>query len=128
MKGHLLDTHIILWLASKPEKLTNRAKNILLSPQASLFVSIASAWEVAIKLSLNKLTLEGGVATFFEICSTNGIQVLNINEQHLSALSDLPFIHRDPFDRLLIATAKIEGLTLITADSSIQKYQANWIW
>lgn len=128
MKKYLLDTHIILWLASKPELLSKKAKQLLLNPENSFFVSAASAWEVAIKLSLNKLNLAGSVTTFYKICSKNSISLLGIEQQHLEQLANLPLIHKDPFDRLIIATALAEGLTLVTADNNIHNYPIRYAW
>lgn len=92
------------------------------------FCSIASAWEIAIKISIGKLELEGGIQTFFDICEKNGINLLPIQEQHLYKLATLPFIHRDPFDRLLIATTQSEEFILISADENIPKYELNYLW
>lgn len=128
MSSYLLDTHTVLWLASNPDKLPAKVQNLLLAPSSKLFVSIASAWEVAIKLNLGKLDLEGGISTFFDICSANSVQILNINKNALEALPDLPFIHRDPFDRLLVVTALTENLTMLSADKNIQQYKINCIW
>lgn len=128
MSSYLLDTHTVLWMASNPDKLPAKVQDLLLAPTAKLFVSIASAWEVAIKLNLGKLDLDGGISTFFDICSANSIQVLNISKNALEALSNLPFIHRDPFDRLLVVTALTENLTMLSADKNIQRYKINYVW
>lgn len=128
MSSYLLDTHVVLWLAASPKQLSEPAKEVLLNRNARLFVSIASAWEVAIKISLGKLELAGGVDGFFQICTTNGIQILPIKQSHLAMVQDMPFIHRDPFDRILLATAQTEGLTLLSADSQIHRYNVAWVW
>lgn len=128
MKGYLLDTHVVLWLAASPDQLSETAKQVLLDPSAYLYVSIASAWEVAIKISLGKLELSDGVDGFFQICADNGIQVLPVKQSHLSLVQSMPFHHRDPFDRLLLATAQAEGLTLLSADSQVYRYNLAWVW
>ena len=109
---YLLDTHIVLWLAENSPKLSDEAKVIILNEANEKFVSIASCWEVAIKLSLNKLALAGGVSEFFRIIHNNSFRLLQVAEGHLNILEFLPFHHRDPFDRLLIATAIAEQLIL----------------
>lgn len=128
MSSYLLDTHVVLWLAASPERLSEPVKEVLLDSNVRLYASIASAWEVAIKISLGKLELTGGVDSFFQICTTNGIQVLPVKQNHLAVVQDMPFIHRDPFDRVLLATAQTEGLTLLSADSQIHRYNVAWVW
>ena len=120
--NYLLDTHIILWLAEDSPKLSNTAKNIILDASIEKWVSIASCWEVSIKLSLNKLELYGGTAEFFRIITENGFGLLQVMEEHLIDLETLPFHHRDPFDRLLVATAMAEKMILLTDDSQILAY------
>ncbi|XID75165.1 type II toxin-antitoxin system VapC family toxin [Alkanindiges sp. WGS2144] len=126
--AYLLDTHAVLWMASRPDKLSELAKQAILDHRYDKYVSVASAWEVAIKLSLGKLELSGGVKEFFRICSSNGLAILNIEKAHLQLVETLPFIHRDPFDRLLIATATRENLTLISADSHVNQYAVPCLW
>lgn len=128
MNGYLLDTHVVLWLAASPEQLSETAKKVLLDSSVHLYVSIASAWEVAIKISLGKLQLTGGVEDFFQICTDNGIQILPVKQSHLSWVQSMPFHHRDPFDRLLLASAQTEWLTLLSADSQIYRYNVAWVW
>ncbi|MCL1912451.1 MAG: type II toxin-antitoxin system VapC family toxin [Eubacteriaceae bacterium] len=118
----LLDTHMVLWLAENSPKLSNTAKAIILDETNEKYVSIASCWEVSIKLSLNKLDLAGGTHEFFRIIRENGLLILQVEEGYLAFLETLPFHHRDPFDRLIIATAISEGLALLTDDSQIVGY------
>ena len=87
-----------------------------------------SAWEVAIKLGTGKLRLEGGLDEFFRIINENGLIVLNIEPAYLQAIQVLPFWHKDPFDRILITTATVENLTLVSADENIPKYDVMWLW
>ena len=118
----LLDTHIVLWLAENSPKLSNAAKAIILDETNEKYVSVASCWEVSIKLSLNKLGLVGGTAELFRIIQDNGFELLHVLEEHLIVLETLPFHHRDPFDRLLIATAIANNLVLLTDDAQILAY------
>jgi len=93
-----------------------------------LCVSIISAWEIAIKTSIGKLDFVGGSDIFLEKMQENGIEILNLKSSHIKYVENIPFHHRDPFDRLLIATALAENLTIITIDENIQKYDVKWIW
>jgi PIN domain nuclease of toxin-antitoxin system len=85
-------------------------------------------WEVAIKLSIGKLKYNGGVKAFFEDVQLNGFTLLDIEESHIDLVEKLDYHHRDPFDRLLIATAEVEGMTFISADENVSKYNAKWLW
>lgn len=128
MKGYLLDTHLVLWLASDPSKVGSQAMQALLDSRYQKYVSIISAWEIALKIKIGKLELEGGVDSFFIICEQSGLQFLNIKKSYIKGTTELPFLHRDPFDRMLIATALEESLTLLSADSKIHKYSVPWLW
>ncbi len=120
--NYLLDTHIILWLAENSSSLSRTAKTILLDEQTNKFASVASCWEVAIKLRLDKLELVGGMKEFYRILEENGIMILQITAEQLTVLESLPFHHRDPFDRLLVSAALAEELILLTADAQIRAY------
>jgi len=126
---YLLDTHVILWMASEPSKLSENVKSILLS-DAVKCVSIASAWEIAIKLLKGKeiLDIQGGLEGFYKIIDANNFFSLSVRRFYLNGLLTLPQIHKDPFDRLIISTAMAEGLTIITADENIHKYDVPWVW
>jgi PIN domain nuclease of toxin-antitoxin system len=91
-------------------------------------LSIASAWEVAIKFGLGKLDIDGRTEDFINDAQANEISILPIEAAHLTAYESLPMFHRDPFDRLLVATALAEQMTIITADEDIAKYQVSHIW
>jgi PIN domain nuclease of toxin-antitoxin system len=124
----LLDTHTILWALSDDEKLSEKAKSEILTPGKNKFISLASAWEVAIKVSLNKLSFEGGVLRFLRQIEIDGFDILPISAEHITMVETLPFHHRDPFDRLLIATAIVEGMVIVTADENMRLYNVNCIW
>ena len=125
---NIIDTHIVMWVASNAPHITESAKRAIFSPESENFVSIVSAWEIAIKISIGKLRLDGGVSEFLKIMYENGFELLPIKKEHLKQVEILPLLHRDPFDRLLIASAVSEGMNLITADMNIHNYNVPWIW
>ena len=119
----LLDTHTALWWVNEHEKLSSKAKTLLSSDSHSLYISIVSAWEVAIKASLGKLyEFDGGVKAFLAKVEEIPVVLLPITPRHIEMVEALPFHHRDPFDRFLAATAMVEGMTILTADENIKKY------
>jgi len=124
----LLDTHVVLWCALSPDKLSQTVKEVLLDAGTDKYVSIVSAWEFTVKYSLNKLHLDGGVYGFFKIIEENGFSLLGMEREHIHQLARLPFIHHDPFDRMLIATAAAEDLCIVTLDENIVKYNVTHIW
>ena len=126
---YLLDTHVILWFFSDTNKLSRAAIKAILEPTNNKFVSVISAWELAIKISLGKLKFEGGVTNFIHILDENGFSLISVEKKHVHLLETLPFHHRDPFDRMLIATAAYENLYLITSDTNIHHYNnVTCIW
>ena len=125
---YLLDTHIALWLFEGNEKLSLSARNTIFDTDNEIYVSIVSAWEVAIKVSIDKLDFEGGSDAFLAAIEANTIDLLGIRGEYVKAVEELPFIHRDPFDRILIASAQTEGFTIITDDENIKKYNVLWTW
>jgi len=125
----LLDTHTALWLVNDYEKLSKNANEILATKSNKLYVSHVSIWEIAIKNSIGKLPeLDGGVKAFMSRLGRMPIKLLKIKLEHIEAVEKLDLIHRDPFDRLLITTALTEGMTILTADGNIHKYDINTIW
>jgi PIN domain nuclease of toxin-antitoxin system len=125
----LLDTHTILWWVNEYEKLSHEAKSMLLNETHALYISIVSTWEIAIKVSLGRMTeLHGGVKTFFAKVESMPVYILPITPQHIEIVETLPVIHRDPFDRLLVSTAKADNLTILTADENIHKYDVPVVW
>lgn len=124
---YLLDTHALLWFFHNDAKLPESTKDIICS-NVEVFVSIATLWEIAIKKSLSKLDIPESVSELEQGCIQNDIGILPIKTIYLEQIGILPFIHRDPFDRLIMATAVEEGLTLITCDEKIQKYNINILW
>ena len=130
MTKYLLDTHTAIWaLLGNDEKLSAKAKEIIADKECHLAVSIASAWEIAIKISKGgKFTDMNGVALFIDKLRENGIKILGITSEEIKIVESLPFIHNDPFDRVIIATAKNNGLTLISVDENVCKYDVACVW
>ena len=125
---YLLDTHVVLWMAENSSNLSAKVKDVVLDVSATKYVSIVSAWEIAIKLGTKKLELIGGLPEFFRMIDDNGFFTLSVERDYLRQISTLPDYHKDPFDRLLISTAIVEDLTLVTIDENIHKYDVRWIW
>ena len=123
----LLDTHAFYWFICDDERLSKKAKE-LIETEESVFVSICSFWEMAIKSSLGKLTLPASITELMETCAEYNITILPIGAAHLEHLKNLPWIHRDPFDRMLICQAQEENLRLVTVDENITKYNVKTVW
>ena len=117
--AYLLDTHTLLWWFDDPDILTSKARKTIEDPKNVIFVSSVLTWEIMIKKSLGKLKVPDSI---FTIIRKGKFQELPISIEHTRALGSLPFHHQDPFDRLLIAQAKVEGSTIITRDSRLAKY------
>ena len=124
----LLDTHTILWFFDEVNNLSEAAYKAIMNPGNEKYVSIASAWEVAIKISLEKLSFTGGTANFLAAVEESGFTLLPIKGEYVKLVESLPFLHRDPFDRMLVVSAVYEGMCLVSADTNIQKYDASIIW
>jgi PIN domain nuclease of toxin-antitoxin system len=126
----LLDTHVFIWAISEPQRLSSRARQLIEDGDDDILVSVASAWEMAIKVSTGKLKLKiGGAAAVFvqRKLVEHRMTLLPIQLSHLEALEKLPLHHRDPFDRLLVAQAIAEGATLITVDAQLKRYKVKTI-
>jgi PIN domain nuclease of toxin-antitoxin system len=125
----LLDTHTFLWFIAGSDRLSARARGLIENPSVSPLLSIASLWEMAIKASLGKLVLRGQFETFArEQLTLNGISVLGIEVSHIAMVSTMPFHHRDPFDRLLVAQAPVEQLPILSDDGALDAYGAVRVW
>lgn len=125
----LLDTHAFLWWIADARELSLRARTAIASPDNVCFLSAASCWEIAIKVSIGKLTLDGTVDRFIpEQMAINGFQELPVEVRHATRVSRMPFHHRDPFDRLLASQAIEEKLALVSADPIFRKYGLKRIW
>jgi len=128
MGNYLIDTHTAIWYFNGDKALSKTAREVILDLSNQINLSIISAWELAIKVSLGKLEFKGQVARFVHFAETYGITILPIKTSHLSALESLPWIHRDPFDRLLVATAISEQMTFISADKNVTQYDVPLLW
>jgi len=118
----LLDTHLLLWAAGMPEKLSAAARALLEADDAELFFSAASLWEIAIKRGLGRADFQVDARLLRRGLLDNGYSELPIGSEHAVAIDSLPPIHKDPFDRLLVAQATVEGIILLTADSLVAQY------
>lgn len=119
----LLDTHIFLWWVLDNPKLEERIRDFIGDTEDPLFLSAASAWEMAIKSQIGKLELSEPVVEFTrKQLAANDIQSLDITTEHALSVFTLPMLHKDPFDRLLIAQAKVEDMIIITDDQLIKRY------
>jgi PIN domain nuclease of toxin-antitoxin system len=124
----LLDTHSLIWFLNGDEKISDKAKSLIEDPANSKIVSIASIWEIAIKISLDKLRFPKGFKHLLNMIEDNGFEILPITFEHAVELSTLEFIHRDPFDRLLVAQCIADNLVIVTKDDNINKYNIQTIW
>ena len=124
----LLDTHAFLWFVAGEARLSRRARRALEDSRALLFLSAASVWEMAIKISLGRLSLPATAAEYVAGKLQSGLQVLPVEWSHAAAVETLRFHHRDPFDRLLIAQAQLEDLSIVSGDPAFRKYEVRVIW
>lgn len=119
---YILDTHSFLWFCIGAKELSEDAKKIIQDSRNTLYISVASIWEIAIKNSLEKLTIEGGFESIWTDLEQNNINVLSIGVEDLNTVNRLPFIHRDPFDRLILAQTLSNNLTIISKDNIFDNY------
>lgn len=126
---YLIDTHVLLWITNHDSRLSKKAKDLFLNEKNDIYLSIASIWEMAIKISLNKLDVNEPLKNFVRTkIIANKIKITNISVEHLFMLEDLPFHHKDPFDRLIIAQSIVENIPIISKDSVFRKYNIKKIW
>ena len=123
---YLLDTHAILWYIDAAQELPLALRDLM--DGSECFYSVASLWEIAIKQSLGRLNRDITVSEYDSLCRQAGFRHLPILPSHLERIKNLPDIHRDPFDRLLISQAQTRNLTIITKDGIIPKYDVHTIW
>jgi len=125
----LLDTHVFLWWIVDDPRLSPRARKIIGNGENTLFLSAASAWEIAIKAKLGRLKLPDDPERFIpEQMALNAIESLPVQVSHALHVYTLPEYHSDPFDRIIIAQAQLEGLPILTADPQISRYEVDTIW
>jgi len=124
----ILDTHIAIWFVTDSGQLPESAKLHIENSGNRCFVSVATLWEMGIKHSLGKLKLKTELKKIFELFIDSGFILLPITPDHILTNASLPFHHRDPFDRLIIAQTKREGFSVISKDPEFEKYDINLIW
>jgi PIN domain nuclease of toxin-antitoxin system len=118
----LLDTHLLLWAAGQPERLSKSARELIENPDNVLYFSAASIWEIAIKSSLGREDFKADSRLIRRGLIDNGYQEIAISSEHAAGVQALPLFHKDPFDRLLIAQSLSEGLPLVTVDPLLSQY------
>lgn len=124
--GHLLDTSTLLWALAEPERLSPRADRLVEAGENIL--SVASYWEIVIKTQKGLVSISDLATWWRRATELTAARVLNIRASHIMALAALPLLHKDPFDRILVAQAKAEGLALVTNDASIRGYPIETLW
>lgn len=128
MPRFLLDTHAFIWWNQDRSKLPTHVLAACENPQNPLFLSLASVWEMQIKITLGKLDVADSLKDALEHQQAQGLQLLEIAPNHIYATAKLPMIHADPFDRLLVAQAMLENMTLVTADRKLMQYAVEVLW
>lgn len=124
----LLDTHTYIWFSANKPELSSAVKKLIEDSQNSSYISIASLWEMSIKISLGKLAIDKDFKDLLKDLSESGIEILPISFEHVLKSGTLAFHHRDPFDRIIIAQALCENMKLLSADVIFDQYMANRIW
>jgi len=124
----LLDTHALIWLLEGDERLSRTARSAIENPENTNYASIATFWEIAIKTSIGKLETKTPLTNLKHILLENGIERLPIMFEHTVLVGELPFYHKDPFDRLLIAQAMNENMTLLSRDEYFVQYKISVVW
>lgn len=122
MEDLLLDTHALLWFLNGDEQLSSNSQDAILNPLNRKYISIVSLWEIAIKISLKKLHFDGNIAEILKLIERNGFELLPISPKYILVLESLPYHHRDPFDRMLIASAISENMKIVSVDDIFYLY------
>ena len=121
-----MDTHVLVWMAAEPERLPPAVAAAVIDPGNEVFVSAVSVWEIAIKRALGRLPFP--LDRLDALLAEMGIEVLDLTAAHAIAAGGLPRHHDDPFDRALVAQARVEGMTLVSADANIVRYDVAVLW
>ena len=126
---YLLDTHAFLWFVTDDDKLSSNARSIIKNSNNEVYFSAASAWEMSIKVRLGRLTIEEDLEPFIiKQLAENNFSTLSITIFHSIYTSKLPEIHKDPFDRMIVAQSQVEDMPLISKDKNIKKYKVPVVW
>ena len=128
MRRLLLDTHAFIWWDSDPAQLSAAALAAVRDPANEVWLIVASVWEMVIKAQLGKLTLRLPLADIVRQQQANGLRILPVALAHVLGVEGLPAIHKDPFDRVLIAQANVEGAELVSADQLVRQYPVRILW
>ena len=124
----LLDTHALIWYFEDSPKIPEKIVRLIDSRFNRKYVCVVSLWEIAIKTNIGKLKMNFSFDDLLDEITNSDLVVLQIENDYLRQLSYLPPLHKDPFDRIIIATAITESLTIVTVDENIQKYDIPWVW
>jgi len=126
---YLLDTHAFLWFVSEDNRLSSKAQSIIKNSRNDIYFSAVSAWEMSIKIRLGRLSIEEELEPFIiKQLSENNFSTLSITIFHSIYTSKLPEIHKDPFDRMIVAQSQVEDMPLISKDKNIKKYKVPVVW
>ncbi|MCL2322721.1 MAG: type II toxin-antitoxin system VapC family toxin [Oscillospiraceae bacterium] len=127
---YLLDTNVLLWFTGDSDMLPSKVRNILLNPNNELYISTISLFEITIKSSIGKLKLGMSLPEYLDKIENSNIKILSLENDYYKKLNELPYYdnHRDPFDRIIIATGIVEDFILLTADSKFDQYPVNCLW
>ena len=124
----LLDTHVLIWFINGDDQLPEKSINLIKNLENRCFVSLVSIWEIAIKLSLGKIDVRGGLDEISKIMRRYELELLPITFEHLQKLMTLDFHHRDPFDRIIISQGLVEKLEVVTKDENFPYYNIKIVW
>ena len=124
----LIDTHTFIWLIDDDPKLSSTCKGLIEDSDNEIFISIASLWEMAIKISIGKLKVAGVLQQMIDELYLRNIQILSINPSHVLKVETLPFHHKDPFDRIIVAQCLVENITAISVDEILDEYHVNRVF
>ena len=125
---HIIDTHTFLWFADGSERLPTSVRELIIDPANTTQISIASFWEIGIKASTGKLTLSTSLLGLVAVAENESIEILPISVQAISLIQQFPFHHKDPFDRIIAATALVTGSILLSADTIFDAYSVPRTW
>ena len=124
----LIDTHAVIWFITEDSKLPLKTKKIIENSENNCFVSIATYWEIAIKHSLGRLNLDSDLETVFRIIEKTGFEIIPITTNQILVNAGLPYHHQDPFDRIIVAQAIFENLSIVSKDGQFENYPVPVIW
>jgi len=127
-RSFVIDTHVFLWSIKEPARLSRKIANLLTADASHAVLSVASLWEIALKVRAGKLAMPDESDFFVRHAELLGLEILPIHVRHVNRVFELPEHHRDPFDRLLIAQAIVEDLPIVTIDEAFRSYGVKTIW